>query len=334
MKQPDFLYKGDTIDRIAPSFGITTEPYITRFKNALDVFKKLGYSLRLGKNVYRADGLASSASPKERAEEFRTAYFSDSKLLLSVGGGEREVDRLPYLDFKKIKEAKPKWFLGSSDNTNLAFTLTTIAGVMSIYSSNAPSYFSFPLCYAEKDAIRRLSGEKEYKGYSYFSPPFETNNPLEPLHLTEKKIITPIHYQSEVKGTRIGGCLDCLLTLCGTRFDQRKEFQSKHKEGLIFYLESCDLNPLAIYRGLIQLREAGWFNNTNRFLFGRPLCQKQEILSIDSKKAIFTALEGFHKPRLLDVDLGHIPPSLPFKNGAEAKVSLNREKNIIIQYRE
>ena len=60
MKQPDFLYKGDTIDRIAPSFGITTEPYITRFKNALDVFKKIGYSLRLGKNVYRADGLVSS----------------------------------------------------------------------------------------------------------------------------------------------------------------------------------------------------------------------------------------------------------------------------------
>ncbi len=334
MKQPDFLSKGDTIDRIAPSFGIATEPYITRFQNAIRVLKGLGYNIHLGKNVYRADGFASSASPKERAEEFLDAYSDSSKLLLSVGGGEREIDRLPYLDFERIKSAKPKWFQGSSDNTNLAFTLTTIAGVRSIYSSNAPSFFSSPLSYAEKDAIRRLNGEKSFKGYSYFSPPFETDNPLEPLHLTEKKIITPIHYHSKVSGTRIGGCLDCLISLCGTRFDKVKKFHGEHQEGLIFYLESCDRNPLAIYRGLLQLKEAGWFRNTNRFLIGRPLCQKQEIFSIDSKKAVLAALEELNKPILLDVDLGHIPPALPFKNGAQAQVSLDKDENIIIQYRE
>lgn len=332
MKQPEFLKKGDKITRIAPSFGITTEPYITRFKHALSTFRSLGFKVFLGENIYKSEGRVASAFPKERADEFIRGYLDNSSLLLSVGGGERERDRLPFIDFEKIKEAKPKWFRGSSDNTNLCFTLTTIAGVRSIYSSNAPSFFAYPLSYTEKDALSRLEGKTSFRGYDYFSPPFESDNPLEPLHLTEKKTITPVNYKRPVTGTRIGGCLDCLLSLCGTKFDKRRAFSEKNKGGLIFYLESCDLNPLQIYRGLVQLREAGWFDHVNLFLIGRPLCQKREILGVDNKKAVLSALCPLNKPILFDIDLGHIPPALPFKNGGKATVSLTEDRNISIQY--
>lgn len=333
MKQPPFLKEGEDISLIAPSFGITSEPYITRFSHSLNTFKRLGYKVHLGKNVYRAEGLLASAGGKERAEEFLDAYQSDSSLLLSVGGGERERDILPYLDFSFIEGLKPKWFRGSSDNTNLAFLLTTLSKVRTVYSSNAPSFFSYPPSYSEKDALRRLKGEKEFKGYPFFSPPRETDNPLAPLARKEKKIITPYRYSSPVKGVRIGGCLDCLLTLCGTEFDRVSRFGEEAKHGLIFYLESCDLNPRQIYRGLFQLRHAHWFEKVSLFLIGRPLCQKREVRGLDADKAVLSALADLKKPILLNVDLGHIPPSLPFKNGATALVSY-KDNNLFIRYRD
>ena len=45
--------------------------------------------------------------------------------IISCGGGELMCEILRYVDFERIAQAKPKWFMGYSDNTNLTFLLTT-----------------------------------------------------------------------------------------------------------------------------------------------------------------------------------------------------------------
>lgn len=49
-------------------------------------------------------------------------YLSDeADALISCGGGELMCEILDDVDFDAIKAAKPKWYMGYSDNTNFTF---------------------------------------------------------------------------------------------------------------------------------------------------------------------------------------------------------------------
>ena len=325
------LEKGDALAFVAPSFGVTTEPYAIRMEASLKNLRKEGFLARVYPNVYKDEGIAGSASPSERGKEINEAFASSCKAILSVGGGETMVEILPYVDFEAIKKGEAKFFMGYSDNTNLTFLLNILCDMVSIYGPHACSFYARPFRYSEKDALRLLRGERHFEGYPKYS--ITRSNPDHPLYryrLTQEKIITPIGYDSPIKGTLLGGCLDCLVSLCGTRFDKVSEFNSKHPEGIIWFLESCDLNAIAIRRALFQLKEAGWFSNAKGFLIGRPLHQ-EEVFGTNPLTSFADLLGDLNVPILYSVDLGHIPPSLPLLSGAycEARFFYN---NLVIDY--
>ena len=93
--------------------------------------------------------------------------------------------------------------------------------------------------------------------------------PLVPYNLTEKTVIRSFLGSREITGKGIpvtfqgrllGGCMDILVNLLGTRFDRTTEFIEKYKEdGIIWFLEACDLNVFSIRRAMWQMEEAGWF---------------------------------------------------------------------------
>lgn len=334
MRQAPFLKKGDLIDFVAPSFGVTTEPYATRFEAANKNFLKWGYRTKEQACVHLAEGVAASASFEKRAKEINDSFADDSSLILSVGGGETMDEILPLIDFQKIKESHPKWFMGFSDNTNLTFPLTVLSDLVTIYGPCAPQFFMKKPRLSELDALRMLAGEKHFEGYKKYSiTPRNAEHPLWTYRLSKPKIIKSFNYKKPIEGVMLGGCLDCLLNLCGTKYDEVKHFNKEHPEGVIWFLEACDLSPLGIRRGLFQLREAGWFTQAKGFLFGRHLCGGQEILGVNKVNAVLDILNDFHLPILMDIDLGHISPSMPIKCGAKAIVSL-REGNIIFDYEE
>ena len=139
-----------------------------------------------------------------------------------------------------------------------------------------------------------------------------------------------------VKGRLIGGCLDCLDTLVGTRFDKVAEFNERYKEdGMIWFMEACDLNTMGIRRALWQLKEAGWFQHVKAFLIGRPLCFGEEFLGLDQYRAVYDVLKEFKVPVIMDADLGHLPPSMPIISGGLAEVFVEKRKigrELVIQY--
>ena len=250
MKKINYLKENGKISLIAPSFGCTTEPYKTRLEVAINNLKELGFEIDRGPNILLANSKCRSNTPRKCAKEFMDAYLSDSEAILSVGGGEVMNEILPYINFKKISETPHKFFMGFSDNTNLTYTLATISEIPTIYGPNACGFAFKPFKYDTKDALDLLMNKvNSIEGYPYWCRYEERdeNNPLKEHEYKELKVIKTYPKRDNIvfEGRLLGGCLDCLINLCGTEFDCTKKYIEKYKEdGIVWFLEPCDLNAL------------------------------------------------------------------------------------------
>lgn len=327
MRYPKFLQKNGTIGFVAPAFGCASEPYASAFANAKKKFHRFGYSTVEGPNCEKELGIGISNTPKLCAEELQDYYCaSTNDVLISCGGGELMCEVVPYLDFLRLKEAEPKWYMGYSDNTNFTFLQATIADTAAIYGPCAAAFGMEPWHPAIEDALSVLTGEKDtvfnYDGWERESLKDELH-PLLPYHITEP---TKIHRfpdeKVQVEGRLLGGCMDCLVNLLGTEFDHVDEFNKKyHKDGILWFLEACDLNVMGIRRAIWQMKHAGWFSNVKAFLIGRPLCFGQEMFGLDAYGAVTELLKEYGVPIIMDLDIGHLAPMMPVVCGATAEIT-------------
>lgn len=381
MKYGKFLPENGTIGFVAPSFGCNIEPYKSAFANAKKIWTNAGYSLSLGPNVYEGCGIGISNTPEKCAQEFNEWYKKENvDVLISCGGGELMCEILEYIDFEKLRQAEPKWFMGYSDNTNLIFLLATLCDTAAIYGPCAAAFGMEPWHESLKDAMNVLTGmcKKVHNYDKWEKEGLKTDeNPLVPYNVTEKfqlhtwtkengllsaeiktessnekksgnmessqnldnvtgtidNLLEKERYVSSeifVKGRLLGGCLDCLATLCGTKFDKVAEFNEKYeKDGVLWFLEACDLNVMGIRRALWQLDEAGWFKNTKGFLIGRPYCYGEEFFGLDQYKAVVDILSKYNVPIIMDLDIGHLPPMMPLVCGSVAEATV-KDNSIII----
>ena len=336
MRYPDNLPENGTIGFVAPSFGCNVEPYRSAFENAKRKFTKLGYRLDMGPNCYEGKGIGISNTPKECARELMEYYqSSQNDALISCGGGELMCEILEYMDFEALKEAAPKWYMGYSDNTNMTYLLATCCDTASIYGPCANAFGMEPWHTSLEDALGILTGKTDtvqgYDKWEWESVKGE-QNPLAPYHVTEKRVLKSYlgrkreeAAESEIQfsGRLLGGCMDCLVNLLGTRFDKTHEFLERYKEdGIIWFLEACDLNVFAIRRAMWQMEAAGWFRYVKGFLIGRPLCFGQEMMRLDAYEAILKVAGSKNVPVIMDVDLGHLPPMMPLIVGSRAQVTV------------
>jgi len=351
MRYPKPIKAGDTISFVAPSFGCSREPYKSAFENAINKFAQRDYGSELGPNVYKEDGVGISTNPKDCGEELTQGYVSDTnQAIISCSGGELMCEAISYVDFGKVAKAAPKWYMGFSDNTNFTFLLTTICDTASIYGPNAPKFGMEPWHESIEDAMQILEGTKltvhNYDKWEKESKRDE-EHPYEPFNLTEDTIISgfvPVQGNSNVEamtvrngmaasdeitmsGRIIGGCVDCLVNLTGTRFDRVAEFLEKYKEdGFIWFLECCDLNTFSMRRAMWQMQEAGWFKYCKGFLIGRPMHFDEPMFGLDRFDALLKTIGEVGVPAIMDLDIGHISPSMPLICGSVADIRYEHGK--------
>lgn len=351
MRYPEFLNKNGTIGFVAPAFGCATQPYRDRFDRAQEIFRQQGYTLKLGDCCYEGTGTGISSSPEKCARELMDFYCAeDCDVLLSCGGGELMCETISQVDFDRIRRAEPKWYMGYSDNTNFTFLLTTLCDTAAVYGPNVGSFGMNPWHPYLNDAMSVLKGEKKMvSGYENWEKEslVTEETPFEPLNTTQERIlklyIPPrgetwkginaeefiedaryFHGNLQMEGRLTGGCMDCLVNLTGTRFDQVKEYQKRYeKDGFIWFLEACDLNVFAIRRAMWQMEEAGWFENVRGFLIGRPLCHGQEMMGLDAYEAVLSIARKHKVPVVMDADLGHLPPQMPIVSGSMCRVEIS-----------
>lgn len=340
MRYPDFLKSNGKIGFIAPSFGCASlEPYHSRFKSALEFFKASGYEAVIGPNVYLEDGFGKSTTPEKCGSEINDFFTSDKcDVIISVGGGETMCEDLDHVDFDRISASAPKWFLGYSDNTNLTFTLPTLCDTAAIYGPCAAAFGMRPQHPYLLDALNLLCGKKaEFSNYDKWEleskvsdeTPLASLNATEPFSLsvfTDNVLYSALKEPSiniSFSGRMLGGCLDILTILCGTKYDKVKDFNDRYSDdGIIWFLESCDLSSLSTLRSLWQLESAGWFKKVKGFLIGRPMHYNENIMGMDCREATISILKKHNVPIILDIDLGHLPPQMPMVSGALADVRI------------
>lgn len=331
MRYPKFLASNSTISFVAPAFGCNIEPYKSAFQHGIEKLQGLGHKIKLGPNCYEGAGIGISNTPQACAKEFMDMWCDNTNdALFSCGGGELQCEILPFLDFEKIKASEPKWFMGYSDNTNLGLLLATICDTASVYGPNAPAFGMEPWHSSVQDAYDLVSGNKltfdSYDGWQTESLKTE-EEPLLPYNITEPPSIRTMNMEQEFTGRLLGGCMDIVANLIGTRFDKVNEFVDRYAEdGIIWFLEACDLNLMSIRRALWSMEQAGYFRHVRGFIIGRPLHYSEEAFGLDRYSAVTSVLGKYGVPIVMDMDLGHLPPTMPLVNGAVSTVSLANEK--------
>lgn len=128
--------------------------------------------------------------------------------------------------------------------------------------------------------------------------------------------------QIDFSGRLLGGCVDCLVNFLGTGYDKVAEFAERYQnDGILWFLEACDLNLMGIRRAMWQMEHAGWFRHCSGFLIGRPrIGMGAEEFGIDEYQAVTEMLAKYHVPILMDVDIGHISPMMPLICGSMGRV--------------
>ncbi len=349
MRYPKPLGEKGVIGFAAPSFGCSQEPYRTMFDHCLEKFAAMGHGLDLGPNCYEDKGIGISNTPEACGRELTEWYCrKENDVLISCGGGELMCETMDYVDFERIRAAEPKWYMGFSDNTNFTVLLTTLCDTASVYGPCAPAFGMEPWDPSLKDAYELIRGKKvEVSGYPLWEKasagpgfPDPSKDPLAPYVLSEPKILRRFSGERKAgedeelvfSGRLIGGCLDCLANLAGTCYDRVQDFADRYeKDGIIWFLESCDLGVMAVRRAIWELKRAGWFRHVTGFLIGRPLHFGEQSMGLDQYQAVTDLLSQYDVPVIMDADFGHLPPMMPLICGAAARVR-TKGNDLTIRY--
>lgn len=321
---PSKINKDKKIGVTAPSDGNRKETDIARLNHGIEQFKKRGYTVLETKNVRTSEN-GRSSDAKTRAKEFMELIENhDVDWIVIARGGDFLCEMLPYVAFDKIKQ-HPKWIQGYSDPTSLAFTITTNLDIATVYSSNMSDFGMEVWHEALENNLKLLEGENVLqRSFDLCEATFSNRvTGLEGYDLVQKVNWVNARQEDkiEMSGRLLGGCLDVLLNLVGTKYDKTKEFVEKYKEDkILWYMESFDLNSECLLRGLWQLKEAGWFEHTAGFMFGRPMLYTSYD-NIPYQEVVLRVLEEFNVPIILDADIGHKAPQFTMINGAKAKVT-------------
>lgn len=329
MIYPDFLKQGDTIGVTAGSDGKSSELDAIRLNHAKKQFNALGFDVIETDNVRKSER-GRSSDAVTRASELNQLIIDDKvKAIFQACGGDFLMEMLPKLDYELIQK-HPKWYQGYSDPTGLLYTITVNCDMATVYSSNYGDFGMGEWHPCLKENIEILEGNNVLQqSFDFFMDGFQEKVTGYEGYVPEKKVLWQNGRDEEkiqLDGRLLGGCLDVLLNLVGTRFDKTKSFINQYQEdGIVWYLESFDLSSEQLATGLWNLKEAGWFEHAKGFVFGRP-CFYKSGYDFTYKEAIFSVLEELNLPIIFDADLGHKPPRFTFVNGAKASIICSNGK--------
>lgn len=336
MLYPNNLEQGYKIGVTATSAGFESEVDFIRLESGKKHFNEMGYEVVETDNVRKSYRGRSSDGPT-RAKELHQLFLDpEVSAIIAASGGDYLVEMLSHINFEILKD-NPTWLQGYSDTTGILFTLTTNLDMATLYANNFGSFgmanwhpsLHENLQILEGKDIVQFSFDRFQDGYKEritgFEE-FELEKDVKWVNLFPKGWDT--NQELTFSGRAIGGCLDVLLNLIGTRFDKTREFINRyHKDKIVWYLESFDLGSEALTRGLWQLKEAGWFEYASGIIFGRPAMYSDTETSYE--EVVHSVLSELNLPIILDADIGHKPPQFTMINGAIAYITSHSGKGSI-----
>lgn len=337
MNYPEPLKKGDTIGICAPSSGVTEERKREKLDLAIKQLHELGYQVIETPGV-RCGQKGRSTPAKQRAKELMDLLENDQvKLILFAAASDFLVELLDELNWEKLKTIKPKWLQGYSDITGLSFVFTTKLGIPTIYSETAKAYAMKPLFKSLTDALALASGEeitqtsfshyenREAEENEELTAPYQLTEPVEWKNITgQEKIV--------MQGRLLGGCLDVIQYLIGTRYDEIENYiKTYQNDGIIWFFDCFEVSTPNLFYWLWQMKNAGYFEHCRGIIFGRPLMVREDC-GITFSETILDAVGKLGIPIIIDADIGHVSPQLAMVNGAKAIITSEKGQGKVQMY--
>lgn len=335
IKYPKKLLDNDTVGITAISLSANLE----KIDMAEENLKKYGLNVIETKDVRNESKNFISASDKQRAEEFVKLYLDDNiKHIIAARGGEFAIDIIPYLHKYKDdieKNNVVKYLQGYSDISLINYYLTTNYNIATLHAENISDFSMKKYHESLLNTIKLLKGD--FVNDEFIQDSFdkyqkeELEDSLE-YNLTEKVKYKSLYKDNECSfsGRIIGGCIDVITQLIGTKYDNTVNFCKQFDEGVIWYIDNFGLDSLELYRRLLQMKNAGFFFNANGFLFGRTI---NNISNPDFtyEYALKKVLGDLNVNVIYDVDIGHVPPQFTIVNGSYAKFEYFDNKGRLTQ---
>ena len=298
MIYPNFLNKNDLIGITALSSGCSNSVF--EMKSAISNLQR-EFNVEITNNVY--GNYIVSSSKEVRINELNELLRKDIKLLQIARGGDFLYEILNDFPYEEIVKRKIL-VQGYSDVTSLLYILTTKYDLATIYGLNGKSYDG------DKLEEFKLNNLEILKGNLLNQSSFDNE-------------ANSINGDFESNGIIIGGCLEVLKNIIGTKYDETLKFIEKYKDKrIIWYFDIYNMSPIDVYITLLQLKDASWFKYSDTFIIGKVLIkQKEDVMSY--KDAYENALYG---NIIYDTNIGHVKPVFTLINGSFAKISYKNKK--------
>ncbi|HVL24542.1 MAG TPA: S66 peptidase family protein [Thermomicrobiales bacterium] len=330
--RPRALRPGDTIGIVSPSwFG--GPAFVPRARRGIATLESLGYRVRVADHAFNNLGHVSDTAAK-RTRDLH-AMFADPEVaaILCTIGGDHSCHLLPLIDWDLIAR-NPKIFMGFSDITVLNNAIWSQTGLTTF---NGPSLLTD---WAEYPAMPEISLRSALGVLTEPRPfgdlPASDTWTDEFLDWETGEDLTRPRRQHPSGGWRwirpgtaeghlVGGCLESLQHLRGTRF-------WPNCEGAILCIETSETrpSPATLDGMLMDLENMGVFDQIAGLLVGRPYG-----MSPDQRDAFWAVVTerttGFGFPVVGDLDIGHTTPLLTLPIGCRARVDSQRRRVSIVE---
>lgn len=322
IRYPAPLRPGDRVAVTAPSAGMGPE-FEPRLAFCEQYLRGLGFDVVLG-DCLRSSGVTSAPAPHRAAELQEFLTDPTIRAVVPPWGGELAIDLLPLLDLDALAAAEPGWLVGYSDLTTLMLPVTVATGIATLHGSNfADSPFLLPDGFvpwtdvagapAGTTVVQRPSVLHQGNGFVDFRE--QPRNRGYVLDTPSRIEVVAGPEEFEISGRLLGGCLEVVSMLPGSRFGDVGAFARRHApEGLLVYLEVAEANPFSAARMFAHLRLAGWFDRATAVLVGRPAAP--DLDDFGQLDAVRFALGDLGVPVVAGFDIGHVAPQWPIVNGA------------------
>lgn len=325
---PSSLRSGSVIGITAPSGGVPLHQH-ARLDLAIHQLKSRGYRVREGATIRCGQHKHVSAPKYQRAADFVAMWSADDiDAIYPPWGGELLIEILPLLDFNRLAESRPKWVLGYSDTSTLLFALTVRCDIATAHGTNLMDFVSTaispladqclaPLAVSPGSTIAQRSSDRYQVNWVDF-----TNEPARAYNLTESTRWRVLGRDDcahvRFVGRMIGGCIDTIRHLVGTPYGDLSAFKRRNgADGIVMYLENCELSPPDLARSLWGMRLAGWFDGIAGLVLGRSSGpEAKDPAHLTQDEALLSVLSDLGVPVIIDADIGHRPPQLTIVNGA------------------
>jgi muramoyltetrapeptide carboxypeptidase len=273
--KPPVLQPGDTVGIVAPASNIK--------RGLLDAgcecLRKLGYKPFYFDSILDQD-LYFAGSVERRARELEGMFRrEDVRAIICARGGYGSNYLLDALDLREIT-ARPKIFVGYSDNTTLLTYFADAAGFVTFHGPMVTKDF------AVADGVDLSSWEIALSGRSQWT--MGAGSGAKPL------------VEGSAQGILYGGCLSMLAASLGTPYEIRTD-------GTILFLEDLAAKPYQIDRMLMQLKLGGKLAEVRGIIFGEMLdCVQHKDQGYTLEEVVLRIVGDLGVPVAYGLRSGHV----------------------------